>query len=149
VPQRYYLTVSTFEGIVPGARHYYGRIRWTEGLSDRKEHDVGSEGTYGSIRYLKKDYLLKAARRWFRKVAVKGAIMTIGSDSVIDPQQVVEAEASFKRQANYIWRQFEKLQGWDAPKEKWPEVQKLCDEWSALVFDYLYPELGGQRAKKR
>jgi hypothetical protein len=37
----YYLTISTWKGIAPGAKHFYGRIRWYE--LDRKPNDFAKQ----------------------------------------------------------------------------------------------------------
>jgi hypothetical protein len=129
--RRYYLTISTYAGIVPGAFHVCGRIR----TAGRHEIDLECRDPEGgkTIRFRKKDTLLAAARRWFKQNAERSAVMTIGSHCVLDPQQILCGRESIKAAANKLWRQFESYNGWSCTKEEEPAVKLICDAWDKII----------------
>lgn len=131
---RYYLTLSTWAELVPFASHYYGRITYKED-GVRKEVDVGEGGK--SLRYANKKNLMRAAKRWFQKNTDAGSFMTLGSSSMLDPQKIIAGPEELTKTANRIWQDFEKLNGWDAPKDKWHEVQNLCNQWDQVLQNHL------------
>lgn len=130
---RYWLTVSSFAGVVFGATHSYGRIRFYPQGEEGKtqEVDVGPGYAY---RYNTEASLRRAALRWFDKNAPDLSVMTLGDIGVVDPQQIIRAKPrDVLAAANDLWRKFEKLNGWGAPRDQHPRVQVLCDEWEALL----------------
>lgn len=138
--RRYYLSLSTFGGIVPWASHWWCRIYWEDDAG--KDHEANAEHGRGVSRTGSFDTIAaarSAGLRLIRKLADKDwpdatyRIVTRGNPAVIDPQETLSAPGNLKPRLNKLWREFEKLNGWEAPKEKWPEVQKVCDNWSALL----------------
>lgn len=136
IPQRYRLTLSSFAGIVFDASHWWCRIRWTDDAGDHEvdaEHGRGDEVTN---RFMTKTSARAAGLRLVRKMDKGFYIVTEGSAAIIDPQETLSAPGNLKQRLNDLWRAFEKLDGWGAPKSEWPAVQIICDGWSQLIGDH-------------
>lgn len=129
---RYRLSLSTFGGVVPGAFHYFARIRYTEN-GKTIEVDLGKDSTG---RYARRSSAIRAARAWFDEHAPLGSFLTEGPYAVLDPQEIIAGPSSLRRQANALWREFEKLDGWGAPRSDHPRVQAICDSWDAVLKTY-------------
>jgi hypothetical protein len=137
--RRYYLTLSTFAGIVPGAYHICGRIRGP-GITGGIDLECRATDEWGgkTIRFPTEALCIRAARTWFKRNAPKGnyadpkAIMTIGSHCDLDPQRVLCGPGELKRKANALWRQFEAGGGWDHKRND-DKTQVICDAWDKLV----------------
>jgi hypothetical protein len=135
--RRFYLTTTSYAGIVPGAYHVHGRIRAMDTAEDVKlevdlERIEDPKTGYKTIRFETTKALLAAARRWFKANAKPGDVMTIGSHCIIDPQRVLCGPPELKKKANAIWREFERGGGWD-DDSKDKKTQAICDRWSALI----------------
>lgn len=62
-----------------------------------------------------------------------GTVLVIeGSNAIVDPQECLRAPGNLKKRLNILWRDFETLNGWDAPKDMWPQLQAICDAWEHL-----------------
>lgn len=130
-PQRFHLTLSTYGGLVPGAYHTFARVRYSDDGA-RVEVDLGRN--YG--RFEREAGALQAARRWFAREAPEGSLLTIGEPAVVDPQRVLCGPTELKARANRLWRSFERLDGWGAPRAVWPAVQAVTDAWSAVLAEH-------------
>jgi hypothetical protein len=132
--RRYHLSLSSFAGIVFNASHWWCRIRWTDDEGHDQEADAErGRGGERTGRFDTKVAARAAGLRLIRKIADGYYVVTEGSSGVIDPQEVLSAPGNLKSRLNALWRKFEKLDGWEAPKEAWPEVQAICDNWSKLI----------------
>jgi hypothetical protein len=133
--QRYYLSLSSYAGIVFNASHWWCRIRWTD--ENGEDHEADAEhgrGNERSMRFASKSAARAAGLRLVRKLA-EGTyyVVTEGSHAAIDPQETLIAPGNLKQRLNTLWKQFEALNGWDGPRSEWPAVQKVCDRWSSLI----------------
>lgn len=149
---RYHLSLSSFAGIVFNASHWWCRIRWT--TDDGREYQE-ADAEHGrederTARFTTKAAARAAGLRLARKLAAGGYyIVTEGSYAVIDPQETLSAPGNLKQRLNVLWRQFEKLDGWEAPRDRWPEVQVICDNWSSLIGENLAPPRATKNLRKR
>lgn len=133
---RYRLSLSSFSGIVAGASHWWCRIRWVDAAGDDHEADAEhGRGSERSSRFDTKAAARAAGLRLVRRIADGYYVVTEGSDAVIDPQRALSAPGNLKERLNALWRKFEAMNGWDAPRNSWPDVQKVCDSWSRLIGD--------------
>jgi hypothetical protein len=132
---RYHLTLSSFAGVVPLASHWWCRLRWVNDAGENQEADAEhGRGDERTGRFDTQAAARTAGLRLARKLADGGYyIVTEGSWAVIDPQPTLSAPGNLKERLNALHRRFEKLDGWEAPKEKWPAVQIVCDNWTALI----------------
>lgn len=142
--RRYRLSLSSFQGIVFLASHWYCRIHWIDEEGNDQEADAEcGRGDAKTNRFDTKKAARAAGLRLVRRIADKEArrtsswlgyyVVTEGSYAVLDPQEVLSAPGNLKTRLNILWRGFEKFDGWNARKEVWPAVQLLCDTWSALI----------------
>jgi hypothetical protein len=132
--RRYHLTLSSFAGIVFSASHWWCRIRWVDDEGEDQEMDAEhGRGDSRTGRFETQAAARSAGLRLVRKIASGFYVVTEGSNAIIDPQPVLSAPGNLKRRLNLLYRKFEDLDGWDAPKARWPEVQKVCDSWSRMV----------------
>lgn len=124
---RFRLTLSTFAGIVTHASHWWCRIRWLDNNGVRQE----AEPEHG------RDY--ERTARFDSVAAARAAglrlIRQIGKRDNIHYRVVTEGSApgNLKVRANKLWREFEALDGWEAARDRWPEVEGICDQWDLLV----------------
>jgi hypothetical protein len=143
---RYYLSISTWAGLAPGATHYYGRIvsdfkavvpKPKVGLDfDCEEYDVERAKAYKGwkTRFDSEEQVIAAAIKTFLRLKLKG-LLYIGSCGTAQPKRVLLAPKSLlekAKQENRLWRQMEKVYargGWEK-REK--EMQTICDQWEAL-----------------
>jgi hypothetical protein len=132
-PIRYYLSIRTWEGIAPDAKHYYGRVDWRDGAGTRLEDDITTPS--GRMGYLAEDTLRRAAMKWFKARDNKHPddLFIVGSISTLDPREMLAGPAELKKKANVLWEQFEALNGWECRKDQEPDVKKVCDAWTALL----------------
>lgn len=129
----YYLSISSYAGIVPGACHFHGRIRSNE---MEHAHDLETTELYRGKKILTGRFnsqrtLIDAAKRWLKENAAHNAILILGSHANCDPQRVLVGSRTLRKAANAIWRTYEKLGGWD-DKSHYKEVQALCCAWELL-----------------
>lgn len=135
IPKRYWLTLSTFAGFVPGARHWWCRVHWLN--NDGRIESLDAEHGRGDGRTGRFDAEAAARSAGLRlaRTLANGGYYTVteGDPGVVDPQRTLSAPGNLKARLNSLWRAFEKLDGWRAPKSKWVETQKICDSWSHLI----------------
>lgn len=136
--RRYRLTLSSFAGIVFNASHWWCRIRWVddEGKDQEADAEHGRDTltTCRSSRFETKAAARAAGLRLVRKIADgEFYVVTEGSHCVIDPQETLSAPGNLKQRLNSIWKEFEKLDGWECSKDQESAVQKICDNWSRLI----------------
>lgn len=134
------MSLSTWAGISPGARHYYCRLVW---YSEHQRNEINAECGRGDRRTMRFDDE-KSARaaglRLARKLGGDGEghgyyLVTLGSCSVLDPQEVLSAPGNLRARLNKLWRRYEKLYGTgsDARAEDWPALDEITDEWNRIV----------------
>lgn len=129
--RRYWLSLRTWAGLVPMACHWMPRVVWTEN-GQEQEVDIRPKKSKEHA-YTRRADAVKAVLKWFAENATPGSILTVGSRSTLDPQEVLAGPARVMREANALWKKFEKYDGWNAPKDQWPEVQKISDAWEAAL----------------
>ena len=129
---RWYLSINTWKESVVGAKHYYGRFR--AGSSTDEEDIEGSTFT--------REGMIKKAKAVWKKMKKTGRVtdidfLTLGDYCSCDPQQILIGPKELKIIGNKIWKEFERLEGWDyigGDKEK-SQVEKLCLSWDVLMKD--------------
>lgn len=131
---RYHLSLTTFAGIVIGAKHWWCRLTWRDVAGKYQEADA----EHGPDDDRRRSFDTRtSARRAGLKLAHQIAdgyyLVTEGSSAVIDPQLTLYAPGNLKARLNKLYNSFEKLDGWEAPKDQWPEIQKICDSWESLI----------------
>ena len=129
--RRYWLSLRTWAGLVPMASHWMPRIVWTENGEER-DVDIRPKRSKEHA-FTKRASAVTAVLKWFDENTSWGCILTVGSRSTLDPQEILAGPARVKREANALWKKFEKYDGWNAPRPQWPEVQKICDAWEAAL----------------
>lgn len=136
-PRRYRLSLSSFAGIVSTASHWWCRLHWLDDEGEWQEADAErGRGAEKTGRFDTKAQARAAGLRLARRLADGSPyIVTEGSDAVVDPQETLSAPGNLKQRLNDLWREFEAMRGWSAPRAEWPELQKICDSWSRLVGD--------------
>ncbi len=139
--RRYHLTLSSFAGIVFGASHWWCRIRWTDESGEDQEADAEhGRGDERTNRFDTKVAARSAGLRLVRKLAAGTYyVVTEGSNAIIDPLPTLSAPGNLKQRLNTLFRKFEKLNGWEAPRSTWPDVQAVCDSWSSLIGESYRP----------
>lgn len=138
--RRYYLSLSSFEGIVFGASHWFCRIRWTSDAGEDHEADAEcGRGDDRSSRFNTKAAARAAGVRLVKRFAkhddVVHFVITEGSHCIIDPQRVLVAPGNLTSRLNKLWERFEKLDGWGCAPVMESTVQKICDSWTSLIGD--------------
>lgn len=143
---RYYLSISTWAELAPGATHYYGCIRGEfkdiipkpkAGLGfDREEYDVErlrpKKGW--KTRFDSKQEVIKAAIATFLRLKLKG-LLCVGSAGTVQPVRILLAPKSVlekAKQENRLWHQMEKVYargGWEKHEK---EIQTICNQWEKL-----------------
>jgi hypothetical protein len=133
--KRFWLTLSTYADIVFNAKHWFCRIRWIDEQGKTREEDAECMRNGGeSMRFDTKKAALSAGLLLAKKNASGGPyFITKGSNCVIDPQEVLSAPGDQAGPLNALWSRFEELGGWDSERDRWPEVQAICDEWTAMI----------------
>lgn len=133
--RRYFLSLSTFAGVVFYAKHWHCRISWENEKGSYIEEDAerGAEDERTG-RFNSKPAARRAGLALAKQLS-NGApyIVLEGNHAYIDPQEMLVGPEEIKGQLNVLWKAYDKLKGWDAPKSQWPEVQKICDQWTKLL----------------
>ena len=142
--RRYHLSLSSFGGIVPGASHWWCRIRWVDDAGADQERDAEhGRGDDRTSRFDTKTLARSAGLRLVRSIAEGYYVVTEGSHCVIDPQPVLSAPGNLQMRLNNLQRAFEKLNGWGCAKIDEPKVQAICDSWESLIGESYH--VGRQR----
>jgi hypothetical protein len=82
-------------------------------------------------RFENKTSLLRVARKWFEEHARYGDILTEGSIAQLDPQRILFGPNTLKQEGNRLWREFERLGGWDNEARE-IDVKAVCEAWDKL-----------------
>lgn len=140
----YYLTISSYSGIVAGAYHLHARVRWTDraqryniGEADIErwywyEAAGGTKVRMQTGAFENRVSLMRAARKWFEnKVGNDPALLVEGSISHIDPKHVLLGPRECKIQLNRLWREYERLGGSDN-RDREVDVKAVCDRWDVI-----------------
>jgi len=148
--KRYYLSITTWTGICPGAIHFYGRIhgeykkitpKTKYSLDfDREDHDVdnGKDGVAWTTQFKNRKEVIKRAIETFQRLKLKG-MLYIGDAGTVMPQRVLIAPPSVyekAREENRLWQRTERLyriggdDPWKAGYGK--EMDELCERWKKL-----------------
>lgn len=133
---RYHLTLSTWEGIAPGASHWYCTVVRYDQRHEADLREIRVERGRGDARTLRFDTRAQAVAAGLRKVRqiAEGYYLVIdGRSSCLDPQRCLRAPGNLRGRLNRLWRRFEALDGWEAPKERWPEVDKIARSWAYMT----------------
>lgn len=132
---RFHLSLSSFEGIVFGASHWFCRLHWENEKGEDQEADAewGKEDER-SGRFLTEAKARAAGLRLAKKLA-DGTyyIVTEGSNAYIDPQPVLSAPGNLKQRLNTIQAEFEAFDGWNAQKTDWPKLEEITKRWQTLM----------------
>ena len=149
--KKYYLHVTSWAGLAPGAMHYYGRIygeyekiipKPKFGLDfSREDHDVESlikDSEGWTTRFGSRKETIKEAIKTFQRLKLKG-MLYLGDAGTSMPQRVLIAPPSVyekAREENRLWRRTERLYrigGNDPWKAGYgEEMDELCDRWKKL-----------------
>lgn len=136
---RFHLGLSTFGGLVPFASHWWCRLRWEDENGGRHEADAEhGRGDDRTGRFNTEKAARAAGLRLAKKLAndLPGStyyVVTEGTYGHIDPGECLAAPGNLRERLNKLWRAYEKMNGWEAPKDQWPKLQKICDRWNELV----------------
>jgi hypothetical protein len=150
VAEIWHLVVSTYQGYVPGARHYYGWIK----TPDRKEFSLSrsmsskeirianretkAEGITGDVYrpgskthcYDGMDQIEADAIEEFLRRAPEGTVLLRGNPAVVDPQVVLVASAEILARGNDIKRRWEEIDGWEGHRA---DADAISEEWDELI----------------
>lgn len=137
---RVHLSLSTFSGIVPCASHFWCRLKWKNEKGEYCEADAEhGRGDDRTARFDTEKAARAAGLRLVRKLSEKNwpdmqyCVVTEGTYGHLDPGRCLSAPGNLKERLNKLWRQYEDMDGWNAPKDQWPKLQKICDRWNELV----------------
>lgn len=136
---RYRISLSSWVGIAFNASHWYCRVRWLD-AAGRDYLEADAERGRGDDKTMRFDDEasarasgLRLAHRLAEKHEHSWYVVTEGSHCTIDPQKTLSAPGNLKQRLNTLWRAYEKMDGWSAPKSQWPALQKICDRWCVLI----------------
>jgi hypothetical protein len=135
---RYYLTISSYAGLVPGAKHYYGRIRWRDKLPKAKEPRCETlEENLGWGGFKSKKSLIKAALQWFKKNAGPEDVLVLGGMADICAFPVLAGPKELIARAHETVLAWEKAYPPDGSDARdWPAADKAADDWRKIFTDY-------------
>lgn len=143
----WYLSITTWKGLVWDAEHFYGRIKPDAGALGLdnpnnvpkaiKEYDLdrdyigADELVHRSIQFATERAVRAAAKKWFKKRARPGDVLLQSSHSSLDPVRPLAyyGKPSIYRRARALWRAYEAIDGWEMDEGM---AQKLCDLWEDL-----------------
>jgi len=147
---RYYLSITTWNGLAPGATHYYGRLygefkdvisKPKDGKNSlgfgREEYDVekskpNKEGW--KTRFNSEKSVITAAIKTFLRLKLKG-LLYIGSAGTCQPQRILIAPKSLEKKAKEETRLWQKMEtvyrrgGWEQCEK---EMEAICKQWEKL-----------------
>jgi hypothetical protein len=147
---KYFLSVTTWEGIAPGAVHYYGRIKgefksiiprpkfgldFTQESYDVERQFPDREGW--KTRFDSKDAVIRAAIQTFQRLKLKG-LLYIGDGSTAQPQRILIAPRSVEsraRQENRLWQRMEhyyNIGGFDPWIKYGKQMDTINKQWNEL-----------------
>jgi hypothetical protein len=139
--EKFYLSISTYKGMCPGAVHFFGRIQGEfkyivpkpkVGLNfTREQYDVlrakpDKDGF--KQRFYARKSVMTAAIKWF-KTNKKGDVLYLGSTCTAQPQQVLVGPNDVMAFENRLWRKIEKAYergGWETNSK---EMEAICADW--------------------
>lgn len=140
---RFHLSLSSFAGIVFGASHYWCKLRWVD--EHGEEHEADAEhgrGDAKEMRFATEQAARSAGLRLAKRLAAGSYyVVTEGTHNHLDPGPTRSAPGNLKERLNKLYRDFEALDGWNAPKEKHAELERISDRWTLLA--------GGHKEKPR
>jgi hypothetical protein len=134
--RRYFLTLSTFAGLVPWASHWWCRLRWVDEADERHEADAErKDGDYETGQFPTKKAARAAGLRLAKKLSkdVSFYLVTEGDWAECSPQPCLTAPGNLKARLNKLWRSFDKLDGYACPRPVLPAVTAIDNAWNALM----------------
>lgn len=138
--QRYNLSLSSFAGLVATASHWWCRVHWT--TEDGEDHEADAQCMDQEYkgertgRFNTKARARAAGIRLAHRLAERDGHtyhVIVEGHAHMDPMPCLSAPGNLRKRLNDLWRRYEKLDGWEAPRDRWPEVQEVCDRWDALI----------------
>lgn len=129
---RYYLTISSFQGLVGWASHWYGRLR--NNVDENFEEDIRVNGT---TRLNSKSDVRMNGKKWFKEHAKKGDVLICGNYAFVSPQELLCGPPDLVEKANKLWLKYEKMEAdCDYSSE---ELNAVDNEWNALMDAHDLP----------
>ena len=137
------LQISSFDGLTPDAKHYYGTIvcngeryellrklnKNTVKEFIKDFHVVGGM----TSRFDSEDHVIRHAKKTWKKLYPDAQFLLMGSSACLDPQQCIDGPPKLKAKINYYYKQAEKI-GWYGGNEK--AMTKLSDEYMKDVLKW-------------
>ena len=135
------LEISSFEGISPGAVHYYGRLSFNGERTDlerrlnkrnigkfRKDfYHIGDVTT----RFNSENHVIRAAKRIWKKLFPNALVLLVGSGSILDPQKCIAGDPVLRKKINAYYRRAEAVGGYEGNEE---EMTKISDEYMREIL---------------
>lgn len=132
----YFLSVSTFKGMVPWAIHWSGRIMWNTSDSFRnwqsKDFNYVNPDAEELRRFTDHSSVVRAAVGWFLKNRRRGDVLVYGNFASCGPHLVLVASRNKKKIANQLYEEAKKVGFWEVPKK----MKRLEAQWGKLFCDY-------------
>ncbi len=147
---KYYLSISTWSGIAPGAVHYYGRIKgefrkiipkpkfgidFTQDSYDVEREFGDKEGW--KTRFSSESKVIRAAIDTFLRLKLKG-VLYLGDSGTAQPQRILIAPRSVEakaREENRLWQQMERyyeLGGFDPWIKYGKQMSAINKRWEKI-----------------
>lgn len=155
------LEISSWRGISIGAMHYYGKI---VGYKDNEYHHATLTRKLSAYvaaemnRHHRKEFpyehdpyryragqttecfdtrqqIISLAKRCWLTHFPKAHVLMLGSFSVANPQQILIAPADFKKKVNDLWREDERIGGYEGNPKRSEEIYR---EYQAYINGYRF-----------
>lgn len=129
----YVLSISTFAGLVPGARHFFGRIRWRcrardEMLEHSLERTVDGRETSS---FDEREEIVELAKRFVGEWQ-PGDLLLLGVWANCDPMEVIAGDPAVVERAKALYARAVEIDFWEKREHK-AEMTRICSEWDKLT----------------
>ena len=153
-----YLTLTSFEGVLAFASHYYATIKYRDEehdvehkLSSREAADMNkTDGRSGvetpwspgdsTSRYRSKDDAIKHALLTWRELVPNAKVLILGSLVYSEPQPILDGLSEIAKDLNDLHQQCEDLGWWDGSNK--PDVLAATQLWEELINNALMGDAG-------
>lgn len=149
------LEITSFQGVSVGAEHYYGKLKSYDPyqtfeiekvLTEReaaalriKDDWPGFKAGDKTTRFNTRDEIIEIAERDYKKIFVGAKVLTLGSSTSAEPQEILDAPKPIMRKGNEMFQEVEAM-GWIQRggffyrhPEHQSRLNQLCREYSKLL----------------
>lgn len=148
-----YIEISSFEGMSPGAEHYYGHLRGSSfgdvvylyrpltesetAYLNKKDGRISYYPGEESERFDDENGVIEAAKKKFSELIIDGVLIE-GSPVIASPQRIVAVSgaryAEFMRRGNELFTERDAMDINNTYDED--RTFELCEEWDELIEEF-------------